>query len=304
VRYKPHVTGFEGKTAADLAVPLPDPPAAAPLDARPFLALDQSVRRGVADCAVALDLPPDGLLRWARTLPAGYVPVDLASDATEPTRRTHGIALKLTENVPAFAMVYQRDRYPASLYPSGYRDLTNLRLRFPDAGESFLYVATADWPNLYYWMGGIKVADLAKISKEWQATDKLKPYHFSPDQSADGDLHLHTMSEFGRDKWRTEPALPRDKLAAYAAECDKAGLYLHRVIAHLDAAGSLRFGVIAWENPDGRKTLFRMDMDRADFLKELAAQKRAGLFPVTVASYGDPADSRYAASWVRFRPPE
>ena len=40
-----------------------------------------------------------------------------------------------------------------------------------------------------------------------------------------------------------------------------------------------------------------------DYERDSAEQKRQGLFPLAIRSYGDQADIRYAAIWVRYRAP-
>jgi hypothetical protein len=47
-----------------------------------------------------------------------------------------------------------------------------------------------------------------------------------------------------------------------------------------------------------------MDMPLAAYKKELAEQKKRGLMPLALTSYGDEANVRYAAIWVRYKPPE
>ena len=45
----------------------------------------------------------------------------------------------------------------------------------------------------------------------------------------------------------------------------------------------------------------RTDMTLRDYQKESAEQKQRGLFPLVVVPYGDEANVRYAAIWVRYR---
>ena len=42
-------------------------------------------------------------------------------------------------------------------------------------------------------------------------------------------------------------------------------------------------------------------MARGECATVTAAEKEQGLFPLLITSYGDEADVRYAALWVRYR---
>jgi hypothetical protein len=62
--------------------------------------------------------------------------------------------------------------------------------------------------------------------------------------------------------------------------------------------------LVVVDNHDNVDWHFRLDMSRGDYQEESAEQKRRGLFPLAVTSYGEDADVRYAAVWVRYRIPE
>ena len=75
------------------------------------------------------------------------------------------------------------------------------------------------------------------------------------------------------------------------------------IIAPHGAGAKLRHMLVVVDNSDQVDWRFRMDMSRADYQKESVQQKRAGLFPLGLTSYGNDADIRYAAIFVRYRNP-
>jgi hypothetical protein len=68
--------------------------------------------------------------------------------------------------------------------------------------------------------------------------------------------------------------------------------------------GRQRFMLVAVSNADQVEWRLRVNMSLTEYRNESAEQKRCGLFPLTIASYGDDANARYAAIWVRFRGPD
>jgi hypothetical protein len=67
-------------------------------------------------------------------------------------------------------------------------------------------------------------------------------------------------------------------------------------------AGRFRF-VLVVDNQDHVDWRFRMDMSLGEYEEESAGQKKQGLFPLAITSYGDEADVQYAAIWVRYQIP-
>jgi hypothetical protein len=65
-----------------------------------------------------------------------------------------------------------------------------------------------------------------------------------------------------------------------------------------------RFILVLLENRDRLDWRLQTDMTLSAYKKESSEQKRQGLLPLAVTSYGDETDVRYAAVWVRYRPPE
>jgi serine/threonine protein kinase/predicted secreted protein len=67
--------------------------------------------------------------------------------------------------------------------------------------------------------------------------------------------------------------------------------------------GDMRHMLVGVDNSDQVDWRFRMDMSLADYQNESEEQKRRGLFPLSLVSYGNDADIRYAAIFVRYRSP-
>jgi hypothetical protein len=65
-----------------------------------------------------------------------------------------------------------------------------------------------------------------------------------------------------------------------------------------------RFILALLENRDRLDWSLQTDMTLSAYKKESSEQKRRGLLPLAVTSYGDETDVRYTAVWVRYRLPE
>jgi serine/threonine protein kinase len=102
--------------------------------------------------------------------------------------------------------------------------------------------------------------------------------------------------------WETQYALTSDELHATIEDCKRKG-WRPDVIAPHWVDARLRHMLVVVDNSDQVDWRFRMDMSRADYQKESAQQKRAGLFPLGLVSYGHDAEIRYAAIFVRYRNP-
>jgi hypothetical protein len=72
--------------------------------------------------------------------------------------------------------------------------------------------------------------------------------------------------------------------------------------AHWDG-DQVRFMLVLVDNPEKVDWRFRTDMSLKDYEKESAEQKRQGLFPLAITSYGNQAHVRHAGIWVRYRAP-
>jgi len=75
------------------------------------------------------------------------------------------------------------------------------------------------------------------------------------------------------------------------------------VIAPYWENGVLAFMIVVVDNSDQIDWRFRTHMNLKEYQAESAAQKARGLFPLSVSSYGNGADVRYSAIFVRHRTP-
>jgi predicted Ser/Thr protein kinase len=101
-------------------------------------------------------------------------------------------------------------------------------------------------------------------------------------------------------KWEAEYTLTAEELLS-AVEFSQRRGWRPDVVAPSPDGPHLRFLLVTVENSDQVDWRFRMDMTLAQYRAESTAQKQRGLFPLTVSSYGDEANVRYAAVWVRAR---
>ena len=61
------------------------------------------------------------------------------------------------------------------------------------------------------------------------------------------------------------------------------------------------FMLVVRDNPEHVDWRLQIDMSRQEFAGTSTVEKDHGLFPLAITSYGDEADVRYAALWVRYR---
>ena len=106
--------------------------------------------------------------------------------------------------------------------------------------------------------------------------------------------------DHGRE-WEVDYTLTADELLAKIESYKRKG-WRPDVLAPY-WAGDRRHMLVGVDNSDQVDWRFRMDMSLADYQKEAAQQKRAGLFPLSLVSHGNDADIRYAAIFVRYRNP-
>jgi hypothetical protein len=112
--------------------------------------------------------------------------------------------------------------------------------------------------------------------------------------------NVHTILDSSRGRWRLEPALSAEQLQTFATLVKSENLFMYLIEAYRDERGATRFAAVAWENPSGLNWVFKAGLRTAEYETELINQRKAGLRPVTVTSYGDPANPHYAAAWVQY----
>jgi hypothetical protein len=184
-----------------------------------------------------------------------------------------------------------------------YRDLTLCRSVAPAPNEEFPWVQThlmiRDGLKCRSWFG-----PQAAVSGHI-ATDKaagfrlcyLEAFTASPEPIYDSIL----VADPSR-AWKPFYTLGRDELVTTLRSYEEKG-WRPDVIAPDWDSRHLRFMLVAVDNRDGVDWRFRMDMRRAQYQQESVKQRTAGLFPLALVSYGDDADVKYAAIWVRYRAP-
>jgi serine/threonine protein kinase len=99
--------------------------------------------------------------------------------------------------------------------------------------------------------------------------------------------------------WDVLYALSPMELLSTVASYKTDGWRPDLIVPHLER-GDLRFLFVAVSNADRVDWHFRMDMTLDEYRTESAQQKRRGLMPIGLRSYGDDDAVRYAAVWVRY----
>ncbi len=102
--------------------------------------------------------------------------------------------------------------------------------------------------------------------------------------------------------WEVFYTLTPDELLATIEFYQRKGWRPDVIVPHWDGE-ILKNLLVVVDNSDKVDWRFRMDMSLADYQNEAAQQKRQGLFPLSLVSYGNDADIRYAAIFVRYRSP-
>jgi len=180
----------------------------------------------------------------------------------------------------------------------GHRDIQRLWVDIPKRGMHDLHHTADDGIAIFLW--GVPNDLLPKFVAD-RRQEGIKPYLLIPCNRPNPNFTVsHWYSDYGRKKWRLETGLTRGQLAKFAEEAKANDLYLTLVTAYRDPAGNIRFGAIAWENPDGRDWEYKDEMTTAEYGAEVRRRKADGFRPVTVTSYDDPEHPKYAAAWVRY----
>ncbi len=120
--------------------------------------------------------------------------------------------------------------------------------------------------------------------------------------SREGPLYNAILASDQGRQWDALYALSAEELLSTVEHYQRKGWRPDVLSPHWNG-DRFRFALVV-EAPDRVDWRFRMEMSLEDYQKESAAQKRQGLFPLTIASHGDEADVRYAAIWVRYRIPQ
>jgi serine/threonine-protein kinase len=131
----------------------------------------------------------------------------------------------------------------------------------------------------------------------------LRPTHLDALMLPEGLRYRVVLISGQLREWKAFYALkPEDLLATVAFYRGKG--WRPDVLAPYWEDERLRFMLVVVDNSDGVDWRFRTDMSLPQYQEESAEQKRQGLFPLALTSYGEEADVRYAAIWVRYRLPD
>jgi len=168
-------------------------------------------------------------------------------------------------------------------------------------GEQGKYRHTMLWagdhPQGYLWLG-TQAQVMGKV--EELRVKGNRP--FALDVAAAGEGRLFTA--FGimepAIKWEALQGLNRDDVLAAADKSRQEGRRPDVLAPYWDGERFV-FLLVVRDNPEPIDWALRMDMTAQEYRKESARQKERGLFPLAVPSYGDEANVRYAAIWVRYR---
>jgi hypothetical protein len=169
----------------------------------------------------------------------------------------------------------------------------------PDAGDRSLWTRlwVKDGPPTYTW-GDTWEPCRTNIGK-WTA-DARRPTFLEGPPVPDGTFYLVIMPEGQGRPWQGQYSVAADELVSTIEYYRRKG-WRPDVLAPHWKGDQLRFMLVAVDNPEPVDWRFRMHMSLEQYRTESAEQKRRGLFPLTVVSYGNDAQVQYAAIWVRYR---
>jgi hypothetical protein len=224
------------------------------------------------------------------------------------TRKGSGPALfnavAVRERKPLLARVFP-DLPPAEEVQT-YRRLLAEKGRYlgegmyAEAGQlfhSFLWVQ--DDQRWYAWLGDMRFMT-AKVAEEKKAG--MRPIFFEAAWSGDRGYYRAVGATDQGLAWEPYYTLGPEELLAAVEFGKRKGQRPDALSAYWDGE-RFRFLLVTRDNSEPVDWLYRMDLTLAEYKKTSAEQKRLGLLPLVITSYGDEADVHYAAVWVRYRIP-
>jgi tRNA A-37 threonylcarbamoyl transferase component Bud32 len=154
--------------------------------------------------------------------------------------------------------------------------------------------------NGYLWIGTI---DYVRGQIEMERTHGNRPYIV--DAVAYGDERWYYV--FGEADqgvaWKWFEGLTPQAVLATVEKYREQG-WRPDVLAPYWDGERFVFFLLVRDNPEHVDWRLQIDMSRAECAAATAGMKAQGLFPLTITSYGDEVDVRYAALWVRYRLPK
>jgi serine/threonine protein kinase len=272
-----------------------------PVDSRAYLPLSESFERRVIDFAEIHAASPNAVIEWAKALGPQYVPIALSDHSSAEPPQVHAIAVKLEDRPVEFNMTFGRyaDRGPLEqrLNREGYR---THHIRYYDMGKADIFDLSLRLnDSLAMGHAGFSIRELDGHLNNTRRNG-YKPVMFTLHRRNPREPNVHTILDSSRGRWRLEPALSAEQLLTFATLVKSENLFMYLIEAYRDERGATRFAVVAWENPSGLNWVFKSGLRTAEYETELINQRKLGLRPVTVTSYGDPANPLYAAAWVQY----
>jgi hypothetical protein len=198
----------------------------------------------------------------------------------------------------------ESDRLDQRMYTdNAYRDLALCRSAAPGPNDKLPFVQTRlmirDGLDFRTWFGP-QAYVTGQIGKQKAAGFRL--CYLEAFSASAGPIYDSILVADESRAWKPFYALSPDELVTTVRSYEEKG-WRPDVIAPDWDGRHLSFMLVAVDNRDGVDWRFRMDMRRAQYQEESSKQRTAGLFPLALVSYGDDADVRYAAIWVRYRAP-
>jgi tRNA A-37 threonylcarbamoyl transferase component Bud32 len=172
---------------------------------------------------------------------------------------------------------------------------------YPESGQvlhSLLWLQEEQ--RWYAWLGNMnfitnKVAEEKKLG--------MRPIFFEAAWAGDHGLYRAVGAPDQGLSWEPFYTLGGEELLSAVEFGKRKGQRPDALSAYWDG-GRFRFLLVLLENRDRVDWRLQTDMTLAEYRKESSAQKRQGLLPLALTSYGDEANVRYAAVWVRYCEPE
>lgn len=141
-----------------------------------------------------------------------------------------------------------------------------------------------------------RLKDLRTAMDQTKADGAIRPIDVGI--IGEGDDTMFCTAEAHTDRsWDIHYALSPAELLSTVASYQADGWRPDLIVPHLER-GVLRFLLVAVSNVDRVDWHFRMDMTLDEYRAESAQQRRRGLMPISLRSYGDDDAVRYAAVWV------
>jgi hypothetical protein len=154
--------------------------------------------------------------------------------------------------------------------------------------------------EIYHWVGNLDT--IKNTLAEYKADNRrVRCLEFLP--GIEGAPSLCIGGDQEKRNWEPQYSLSPEELLK-AVEKYRSKGWRPDVLTPCWEDDELRFLLVGVNNAGGSDWRFRMDMTLDQYRKESAGQRERGWFPLALASYGNEAEVRYVAVWVRGRTPD